>query len=75
MRAIRAEDGSFAMIYQPENQSVTVDLSRISGTRKRVQWYNPRTGEMSVAEGQKGNFTPPKKGRDWVLVLEGNSMK
>lgn len=70
MRSIRAEDGSFAMVYLPENQPITVDLNKISGTRKRVQWYDPRTGKMSVAKGEKGNFTPPRKGRDWVLVLE-----
>lgn len=70
IRAIRAEDGSFAMVYLPENQPITVDMSKISGTRKQVQWYDPRTGNMSVAKGQKGSFTPPKKGRDWVLVME-----
>ncbi len=75
IRAMRAEDGSFAMIYLPENQPITVDLSKISGTKKRVQWYDPRTGNMSVAKGKKGSFTPPKKGRDWVLVLEDMGKK
>jgi Protein of unknown function (DUF4038)/Putative collagen-binding domain of a collagenase len=71
IRAIRAEDGSIAMVYLPENQPITVDMKKIAGTKKRVQWYDPRTGNMSVAKGKDGKFSPPKKGRDWVLVVEG----
>ncbi len=74
IRAMRAEDGSFAMVYLPENQSITIDLGKIASGKKRVQWYDPRTGNMSVAKPKQGNnFTPPKKGRDWVLVIEGKS--
>jgi Protein of unknown function (DUF4038)/Putative collagen-binding domain of a collagenase len=71
IRAMRSEDGSFAMVYLPENQAITIDMKRISGTKKRVQWYDPRTGNMSDAKGKNGKFAPPKKGRDWVLVVEG----
>lgn len=71
IRAMRAEDGSFAMIYLPENQPIRVDLTKIAGGSKRVQWYDPRTGDMIVANGKGGEFSPPKKGRDWVLLLEG----
>ncbi len=71
IQAMRAEDGSFAMIYLPENQPITIDMSKISGGSKRVQWYDPRTGAIVVVN-RKGNntFTPPTKGRDWVLLLE-----
>ncbi|MCU0345784.1 MAG: glycoside hydrolase family 140 protein [Saprospiraceae bacterium] len=75
IQATLAEDGSFAMIYLPENQPISIDLNKIAGGKKRVQWYDPRTGKMSVAKGEKGNFTPPKKGRDWVLVLESADRK
>ncbi|MCC6724277.1 MAG: glycoside hydrolase family 140 protein [Saprospiraceae bacterium] len=75
-QAMLAEDGSFAMVYLPENQAITVDLKKIAGGQKRVQWYDPRTGKTVVAKQQKTQtFTPPKMGRDWVLVVEGAAKK
>lgn len=72
--AMRAEDGSFAMVYLPQNQPITIDLTKIKVGQKRVQWYDPRTGKMTVAKREKtSTFSPPKKGRDWVLVIEASN--
>jgi hypothetical protein len=73
IQAMRAEDGSFAVVYLPENQPITIDLSKITGNIKRVQWYDPRTGSIVVVNRMGSTLTPPKKGRDWVLVIEGKS--
>lgn len=72
--AMRAEDGSFSMIYLPVNQPITIDLSKIKSGQKRVQWYDPRTGKTIVANRDKtSTFTPPRKGEDWVLIIESGT--
>jgi len=52
-------------------QTVSVDLSAASGTLS-VEWFNPRTGESSAAEGIRGgttrHFKAPFRG-DAVLYL------
>jgi len=74
IQAMRAEDGSFAMIYLPQNQPITIDLAKIKGGQKRVQWYDPRTGNMTVAKRENtSTFTPPMQGQDWVLLVEGKA--
>ena len=69
------KQGSYAMIYLPQNKPVTIDLSRISGSAKRVSWYDPRTGNWVLPSTIKGNgrqsFTPPGNGKDWILVIDG----
>ena len=72
--ASRDENGSYAMIYLPQNTPVSIDLSKISGTSKNVWWFDPRTGKAPHEETVNGNrtrtFTPPKEGKDWVLVID-----
>lgn len=75
--ATRDENKSYAMIYLPQNKPVKIDLSKISGTTKNVWWYDPRTGKAITSKAVKGNgtknFTPPKEGKDWVLVIDDAS--
>ena len=77
--ASRDENGSYAMIYLPQNTPVSIDLSKISGTSKNVWWFDPRTGKAPHEETVNGNrtrtFTPPKEGKDWVLVIDDASRK
>ncbi|MFO7259067.1 MAG: glycoside hydrolase family 140 protein [Bacteroidota bacterium] len=72
--ATRDENGSYAMIYLPQNKPVRVDLGAITGDTKNVWWFNPRDGKASSAGSVKGKgtktFTPPKEGKDWVLVID-----
>jgi len=76
IRAARASDGSFAIVYSPRGESFTLDKSIIKGDRQREVWYDPRYGTSYVFKEQDGfgiqTFTPPTSGRgnDWVLVLE-----
>ena len=76
--ATRDANNSYAMIYLPQNQPVTVDVSRLTGSIKKVYWFSPETGKVvpsaDVRSGQR-NFTPPKEGKDWVLVIDDASKK
>ncbi len=71
-----AHDGSFALSYLPTKRALTVDLTKISGTRGRAAWFNPRTGETTpigdFTDTGRQTFTPPAEG-DWVLVLDDAS--
>lgn len=78
--ATRDKNGSFAMIYLPHGQKVTVDLSKLSGTHAIAWWYDPSTGAATripnkfVTSGTH-RFSPPTSGADvdWVLVLDDES--
>ena len=69
-------DRSTLIAYMPTAREVTVDLSKISGTRADAWWLDPQTGTSSPA----GNFetlgprlfTPPDSG-DWILVVDDAS--
>jgi uncharacterized protein DUF4038/collagenase-like protein with putative collagen-binding domain len=75
--AARAADGSSLWAYIPTARTVTVDMSKISGSIVQTWWYNPRTGAAS-AIGQFANvglrdFTAPATEgatQDWVLVAD-----
>lgn len=72
IRALRADDGSWAMVYSPDGRPFTADLSRLGTGPVRVSWFDPRTGDVSEAGTATGEtaFTPPSRGEDWVLVAE-----
>ncbi len=76
VQATRGQDGSYAFVYSAAGKPFTVDLSKLSGEKLNVFWFNPRRGEASpgeqiTREGKK-EFTPPSDGvgHDWVLVLD-----
>ncbi|HMG94417.1 MAG TPA: glycoside hydrolase family 140 protein [Chryseolinea sp.] len=75
--ATRDANGSYAMIYLPQNKPVTVDLGKVSGGKKNAWWYDVRNGKATkiASGGSKGSktFTPPKEGVDWVLVIDDAS--
>jgi len=74
VRATRAVDGSYAFVYLPTPEPVSIELSVLAGNRKRAWWYNPRTGTATTVEdaieASVASFTPPVDGPDWVLVLD-----
>lgn len=64
---------SYAMLYIPKNRTAKVNLSRISGSRKNIWWYDVRTGvatKQATAGGGTKSFTPPDRTTDWVLVID-----
>ncbi len=72
--ATRDEKGTYAFIYLPQNKPVSIDLSKLSGDKKVITWYDPRTGKSIKGKPTSGKavteFTPPKNGIDWVLIID-----
>ena len=75
IRAARASDGSFALIYTPRGEIFTLNKNVIKGNQLRETWYDPRYGVSYAIKEQDTwgiqTYTPPTNGRgnDWVLVL------
>jgi hypothetical protein len=74
--ATRDSDGTYAFVYTPLGQPVTVNVEKLTGEKIKAWWYDPRHGtaqEIGVFD-KKGDleFKPPLEGRgnDWVLVLD-----
>lgn len=66
--AAQSADRSLALVYIPEDDQVTLDLS---GWRVRptAEWFNPRNGERQPAFGSTQQFITPTPG-DWLLLLQ-----
>jgi hypothetical protein len=75
--ATRAEDGSFAFVYLPEGQAVTLNTGTLQGNPGiNYTWYDPRTGATRAATfSENAQFVPPTSGTgcDWVLVLDAQN--
>jgi hypothetical protein len=75
-RALRASDGSFAMIYLPVGREAAVSGAFTKARELRVWWFNPRDGRagepLVVPRSDVMRLTPPASGgeNDWVLVLD-----
>ncbi len=76
--ATRDEKGTYAFIYLPQNKPVSVDLGKITGDKKAITWFDPRTGksikQKTVNNKKLVTFTPPKEGIDWVLIIDDASL-
>lgn len=80
IRAARASDGSFALIYSPRGEPFSIDVSAaIPCGQVTATWFDPRYGISSTTYSSSLaailTFTPPTSGRgqDWVLVLDDAS--
>jgi hypothetical protein len=75
--ATRDENASYAFIYIPDHQSITVATARISGTLQNFWWFDPMTGKSEKINATKNQntFSPPPAGKDWVLVIDDASRK
>ncbi len=79
LTAARTPDGSLVLAYLPTVRTITVDLTKLSGT-VTARWYDPTTGAYSTVAGSPfantgtQAFTPTGNNSagdgDWVLVLE-----
>jgi hypothetical protein len=75
--ATRDEQGTYAMIYLPQNKPVTINLALVTGSMKKIWWYDPRTGKAIAEKVLKKHtieaFVPPASGKDWILVIDDAS--
>jgi hypothetical protein len=76
VRAARAEDGSFALVYLPTGKPVSIQMHKLTGKKIVARWYDPRDGTWRDA-GEHANtgvreFAAPTQGAqsDWLLVLD-----
>ncbi len=77
--AARTPDGKLVIAYLPSARTLTVDMSKLSGT-VTARWYDPAGGTVANISGSpfanagSRNFTTPGTNvdgdGDWVLVLE-----
>lgn len=70
---------SFAMVYAPASDTVTVSLNKFRADSIVAWWFNPRTGDANkigvyANKGQR-SFKVPLFYIDWVLVLDDKSKK
>jgi hypothetical protein len=80
--AASTPDGKLAMAYIPVHETITVNLSQLSGL-VTATWYDPTMGTYTAVYGSPFinsgtmQFAPPGTHSDgyadWVLVLETNS--
>jgi hypothetical protein len=57
----------------PTARDVTVDLSKISGSRVKAWWFDPASGDVrsaGVFENRGLRTFSPPAGGDWVLVVD-----
>lgn len=72
----RDASGSYAMIYVPLGRPFKVRMDKITGSKVKGWWFNPRTGEATgigeFANSGEREFLSPDKGDglDWILVLD-----
>jgi hypothetical protein len=76
VRAALASDRSFALVYSPRGEPVSVDQTRLEALDLSAWWFDPRYGRAYFVHTGVATaiqvFTPPTSGRgcDWVLVLD-----
>jgi len=81
IQAARAADGSYALVYIPKGNGVTIDLGKLSGEHVVAYWYDPRTGQSTrigtTRRRSQHRFSTAsnEKGKDWVLVLDDASRR
>ncbi len=76
LTAAATTDRKTLMAYLPSARAITIDLSKLSATRLRGWWFNPRTGEAQpTGEFQPGiqQMMPPADG-DWGLVIDDKEL-
>ncbi|QKC85284.1 DUF4038 domain-containing protein [Mesorhizobium sp. NZP2077] len=76
--AAMARDGSYAVVYMPNNDRVTIDLAQLSTNSIRALWRDPTSGEVTDVVGspfkaERTGFKPQELNsrgyRDWILEL------
>lgn len=76
IRAIRASDNSYIMVYSMQGRAFDANTSLVSGTGISAYWFNPRDNtRQTISNPQRGStvrFTPPtnSNNNDWVLVVD-----
>jgi hypothetical protein len=80
--ATRDRDGSYAMVFIPKGQPVTIDLGKITGLHAVAWWFNPKNGAATrigsnFSTTGTTTFVPTSSGEeeDWVLVIDDENKR
>jgi len=71
-----AGDGSFAMIYVPRAQKVTIDMSSFSPRHVRARLFDPARGTYGAVDGSpfiNSGVASIRTGGERVIVLDAAS--
>lgn len=80
VRAARASDGSFLVVYSPFGESFTLDKSILKVERVEEAWFDPRYGTyypfLETDHWGIQTYSPPTSGRgnDWVLLIKDSAL-
>ncbi len=73
-RAIATRGNDYLLVYNYTGRPTQIDLSKISGTKKNVWWYNPKNGKLNYI-GEFDNQTTTfqhdsgyNSGNDHILI-------
>lgn len=77
VRAARAADGSFLLVYVPNGETIKVNLEKLTGKDLSGWWFSPKAGVAArigkVRKSGSREFDAPGesfRGNDWVLVID-----
>ncbi|MDR2840276.1 MAG: glycoside hydrolase family 140 protein [Paludibacter sp.] len=74
-RVIACRGNDFMLAYNYTNSRMEIDLTKISGAKKKAWWYNPRNGkiefigEFNNSKQTFSNDSGYRAGNDWVLIV------
>jgi len=78
-RIIATRGNDYLLVYNYTGIKMNIDLTRISGEKKKVWWYNPRNGELEyigVFDSKVTSFQHDKVGtadNDYILIAIDSS--
>ena len=79
-RVIATRGNDYMLIYNYTNRKVEIDLTKISGAKKKAWWYSPVNGSVEfVGEFDNGKHafihdSGYRAGNDWVLIVTDSAV-
>lgn len=74
-RVIATRGNDYILVYNYTNRLTKIDMTKISGTKKKAWWYSPLDGHTEfIGEFDNGskdfiNDSGYRAGNDWVLII------
>ena len=74
-RVIATRGNDYILVYNYTNRRMEIDMTKISGTKKKAWWYSPANGTAEyIGDYENGKHTFNRDsaygaGNDWVLII------
>jgi hypothetical protein len=78
-RVIATRGNDYILVYNYTNRLTEIDMTKISGAKKKAWWFNPSNGDVEfINEFNNGKQTfihdsGYRAGNDWVLIITDSS--